>query len=121
MEHDRDYLYHCNGCGKADKNYPDKKIACEECEGTGYGEAHNGEGCRVFYGTDENECNYCNGYGEYTPRTEIEHHEWARNDAYGIFTGLYCNKCYNDSEQYTYRKDRYFDESYAGERLEPEE
>ena len=25
MERDRDYLYHCNGCDKADKNYPDKE------------------------------------------------------------------------------------------------
>ena len=25
MERDHNYLYHCNGCDKADKNYPDKE------------------------------------------------------------------------------------------------
>ena len=90
MEHDRDYLYHCGGCGKADKNYPDKEVECE----------HSGE--------------------LYVPRcSPLEYHEWARSDAYGIFTGLYCHKCYNDKEKYTYRKDEYFDEGYCGERLEP--
>ena len=89
MERDHDYLYHCNGCDKADKNYPDKEKQDKET-------------------------------GEYyTPRcSPLEHHEWARNDAYGIYTGLYCHKCYEDKEKYTYRKDRYFDEGYCGERLE---
>ena len=50
----------------------------------------------------------------------IQHHMWARNDAYGIYTGLYCEKCYDNPEIYTYRKDEYFDEAYAGERLEEE-
>jgi len=92
MMSNEEYLYNCNGCGKDDKNYPNKEIQDEDT-------------------------------GEYyTPKcNNIEYHEWARNDAYGFFTGLFCHKCYNDSEQYTYRKDRYFDESYAGERLEPEE
>ena len=48
----------------------------------------------------------------------VKYHKWARNDAYGIYTGLYCSKCYNDPTIYTYRKDEYFDEAYAGERLE---
>ena len=108
MEHDRDYLYHCGGCGKADKNYPDKEVECEECLGEDVG----------AYVNDDGECWKCDGYGEYTPRTEIEHHEWARSDAYGIYTVLYCNKCYKDQEKYTYRKDRYFDEGYCGERME---
>jgi len=46
----------------------------------------------------------------------ITYHMWARNDAYGIYTGLFCDKCYNNN--YPYKKDRYFDESYCGERLE---
>lgn len=31
---------------------------------------------------------------------------WRREDAYGIFTGYYCDDCY-DSPRYPYRKDRY--------------
>ena len=38
-----------------------------------------------------------------------------------IYTGLYCDKCYDDSNIYTYRKDEYFDEGYAGEQLYPDE
>ena len=53
--------------------------------------------------------------------TQIEHHRWARADAYGIYTGLYCDKCYDDVNVYTYRKDEYFDEGYAGEQLYPDE
>ena len=48
----------------------------------------------------------------------IEYHQWARQDAYGIYTGQYCGECYDNPEIYTYRKDRYYDPAYAGERLE---
>lgn len=41
--------------------------------------------------------------------------EWARKDSYGYFTGLYCHNCYE--KNYPYRKDAYFDPSYAGETL----
>ena len=61
-------------------------------------------------------------YGEpvyNTPKTS--EHMWARADAYGIYTGLYCDKCYDDPHKYTYRKDRYYDPAYAGERMEPDE
>jgi hypothetical protein len=40
-----------------------------------------------------------------------------RFDHYGISTGHWCDDCYN-SRKYPYRKDAYFDESYAGERME---
>ena len=50
---------------------------------------------------------------------KVEYHMWARNYAYGIYTGLYCDDCYKNN--YPYRKDRYHDESYCGERLEPNE
>ncbi|MCB1160877.1 MAG: hypothetical protein KDK45_25470, partial [Leptospiraceae bacterium] len=43
--------------------------------------------------------------------------EWKREDSYGIFTGVYCEECYN-SNKYPYRKDRYYDSAYAGERLD---
>ena len=85
-----DYLYHCNGCDKADKNYPIPEYDPNE-------------------ELQDKQINIC---------SPIEYHEWARSDAYGIYTGLYCHKCYEDQEKYTYRKDRYHDEGYCGERLE---
>ena len=102
------YLYHCKGCLNPDKEYPNKKIECEKCDGKGYP-----------YQDDNIDCDECGGYGRYTPRTKVEHHKWARCDAYGIYTGLYCDKCYKDN--YPYRKDRYFDPAYAGERMNPDE
>ena len=108
-ERDRDYLYHCDGCSKADENYPDKETACEECEGSGYGSGNF---------ESEDGCGYCNGHGYFVQRVDINYHEWARNDAYGLYTGLYCEECYKDPTKYTYRTDRYFDEGYAGERME---
>jgi hypothetical protein len=39
-----------------------------------------------------------------------------RHDAYGYATGYYCDDCYENN--YPYRKDSYYDELYAGERLE---
>ena len=53
--------------------------------------------------------------------TPITYHSWSRSDMYGIFTGVYCDKCYNNPYIYTYRKDDYYDPAYAGERLEPDE
>ena len=103
---DKEYLFHCRGCKKPDKEYPNKYIECDDCEGTGLGD-------------DEDYCLWCDGYGEYTPKTS--EHMWARADAYGIYTGLYCDKCYDDPHKYTYRKDRYYDPAYAGERMEPDE
>jgi Tfp pilus assembly protein PilX len=47
------------------------------------------------------------------------HQLWARLDAYGMYTGMFCDECYGDDEKYGYKRDRYFDEAYAGERLEP--
>jgi hypothetical protein len=104
------YLYHCAGCKKDDKEYPDEEIECEECLGEDVG----------AYVDDNGDCWKCGGYGTYTLYCRpIAHHMWARNDAYGIYTGLYCDKCYKSN--YPYRKDRYHDESYCGERLEPNE
>ena len=53
----------------------------------------------------------------------IGQHWWARYDAYGIFTGIYCDDCYNsgESDRYPYRKDEYHDPMYAGERLETDD
>ena len=64
-------------------------------------------------------CNGCRAESEYV--RPIEYHQWARSDAYGIFTGVYCDKCYDDPNKYRYRKDNYYDPAYAGERLEPDE
>ena len=108
---DNNYLYHCAGCQKPDKEYPNKEIECDECKGTGL-EDENGF---------QDDCWKCEGYGEYLPRTSVKYHMWSRADAYGIYTGLYCDKCYDDPEKYTYRKDEYYDPAYAGERMEPDE
>tara|TARA_R110002110_G_scaffold1080_3_gene4338 strand:+ start:3691 stop:4035 length:345 start_codon:yes stop_codon:yes gene_type:complete len=112
---DNNYLYHCAGCKKDDKEYPDKENECAECQGSG--RADQGTGL----GDDEDYCLMCDGYGTHTPYCRpITNHEWARADAYGIYTGLYCDKCYDDPNKYTYRKDEYYDPAYAGERLEPD-
>tara|TARA_R110002012_G_scaffold8553_1_gene39374 strand:- start:524 stop:790 length:267 start_codon:yes stop_codon:yes gene_type:complete len=87
---EKEYLYHCSGCQKSDKDFPDKETRCE----------HTGE--------------------LYVPRcTPLTYHKWARSDAYGIYTGLYCDKCYKHN--YPYKRGRYHDESYCGERIEPNE
>ena len=66
-------------------------------------------------------CQGCESEAEFGFNTgELKYHYWARSDAYGIYTGLYCDKCY-DSDEYPYRKDRYFDPAYAGEHLEEED
>ena len=53
----------------------------------------------------------------------IDMHWWARRDAYGIFTGIYCDDCYNsdDSDKYPYRKDSYAKDLEHGEHIYPEE
>ena len=110
MEFNNDYLYHCQGCAKHDEDYPDKETECERCEGFGWSNP-----------SLEEECHFCNGDGVYIDRVKVEYHRWARSDAYGIYTGLYCDDCYDDPDKYTYRKDKYFDPGYAGESLEPED
>ena len=84
---DKEYMFHCCGCKKPDKDYPVK------FDDYGYEEI-------------------------ITNCPKVSEHYWARQDAYGIYTGLYCSKCYDNPEVYTYRKDEYFDPAYAGERLE---
>ena len=52
----------------------------------------------------------------------ISQHQWARTDHYGIYTGLYCDTCY-DSDKYPYKKDHYptIEHDGYGEQLEPQE
>jgi len=45
-------------------------------------------------------------------------HDWQRKDYYGNYTGVYCDKCYDDPDKYGFHKDDYFDPAYAGERME---
>ena len=104
-----EYLYHCAGCEKPDKDYPDKEVECYEC----LGEYLNA------YVNESGECWKCNGERVIINTTQVKYHKWARNDAYGIYTGLYCDKCYKHN--YPYKKYRYHDESYCGERIEPNE
>ena len=70
---------------------------------------------------DKTCCRGCEAETEmYRP---IQHHYWARHDAYGIYTGIYCDKCYNsgDSSKYPYRKDSYQHLLEHGEHIWPEE
>ena len=54
---------------------------------------------------------------------KVTEHYWARYDAYGIYTGIYCDECYNsgDSGKYPYRKDSYQHLLEHGEHIWPEE
>ena len=106
-----EYLYNCRGCKKPDEEYPGHYETCDDCTGSGIDEEEtNGE------------CWMCGGRGDYIRRLHsIQDHQWARADAYGIYTGLYCDECYDNPNIYTYRKDEYFDEGYAGEQLYPDE
>tara|TARA_R100001082_G_scaffold31512_1_gene16069 strand:- start:271 stop:486 length:216 start_codon:yes stop_codon:yes gene_type:complete len=70
--------------------------------------------------SDNQRCTGCKEDSGYDIRP-IAYHDWARSDIYGIYTGIYCDKCYNDPFIYTYRKDNYHDPAYAGERLDPDE
>ena len=110
----QEYHINCKGCKKPDKDTLIGKLEdCQWCDGTGnYSEDDNGN---ITTGIG-NYCNICDGRGkkEYIPKTS--HHHWARCDSYGIYTGIYCDDCYKNN--YPYKKGRYFDESYCGERLE---
>jgi hypothetical protein len=64
----------------------------------------------------------CNGCGKVSEDELVfgfsqKYHPWYRYDFYNIFTGVYCDECY-DGNGYPYRKDEYFDAGYAGESLE---
>lgn len=49
----------------------------------------------------------CNGcHKKDTVQVEPLNHRWMRLDYHGIFTGYYCDECY-DSDRYPYRKDDY--------------
>jgi hypothetical protein len=56
--------------------------------------------------------------GGFTRREALNYHEWARHDAYNIFTGHYCDECYENN--YPYKKDKY-DYEGNGERLDDDE
>lgn len=50
------------------------------------------------------------------PIDAFKYHHWVRHDAYGLYTGIYCDDCYENN--YPYRKDEYYDPLYAGERMD---
>ena len=73
---------------------------------------------------DRPEMTYCRGCKAETEMYRpIDHHYWARRDAYAIYTGIYCDDCYNsdDSDKYPYRKDSYGHDLEHGEHIWPEE
>ena len=92
------YLYHCAGCKKDDTDF----FYSEE------GDVKASESLVEFMGKNFR-------------IPSVVHHRWAKTDIYGIYTGLYCDKCYDDPEKYRYRKDEYYVPAYAGERMEPDE
>ena len=53
-------------------------------------------------------CSGCGNDSGYDIRP-ITYHTWSRSDAYGIYTGIYCDDCYNsgDHNLYPYVKDSY--------------
>ena len=105
----REYHICCSGCHKPDKETKiGKKEECFMCEGRGT--------CEEIY--NDGWCADCEGTGkrEYIPKTT--HHHWARVDAYGIYTGVYCDKCYKDN--YPYKRGRYHDPAYCGESMDEE-
>lgn len=107
----REYHIHCRGCQKPDKETLIGKMdQCHICDGTGEvpGVEHE------YYVV----CNMCDGKGEFEYIPKTTQHHWARVDAYGIYTGVYCDKCYKDN--YPYKRGRYHDPSYCGESLEAE-
>ena len=101
-------MYNCKGCKKEDPDFTGQVEDCDECLGSG-----------LDVDNADKDCFVCDGRGNYVRRLHsIKEHMWARNDAYGIYTGLFCDKCYEDPSKYTYKKYRYHDEGYCGERLE---
>lgn len=111
-----DYHINCSGCKKADKDtLIGKEEECQWCDGTG--SIHIDEDGNVFTGQGEG-CAECYGSGkrEYIPRASD--HYWARADYYGIYTGIYCDGCYNSPDKYPYKKNNYYDPAYAGERMD---
>jgi len=67
---------------------------------------------------------YCRGCkAETEMHRPITEHHWARFDTYVIYTGIYCDDCYNsgDSDRYPYRKDSYQHLLEHGEHIWPEE
>jgi ribosomal protein S27E len=51
-------------------------------------------------------CRYC-GKILANYNSKPSYSEWGRTDAYGIFTCICCDDCYNDNHIYGYKKDRY--------------
>jgi len=100
-------------------------IKCRECDGSGVDEAMAFRDCEWCNGTGQAEATHCNGCEDEAEMTRpIDNHWWARRDYFGIFTGIYCDDCYNsnDTDKYPYIKDRYATIEYDGygEQLEPQ-
>ena len=82
---EKDYVFNCAGCKKADTEY--------------------------WYGDDGIEIVAdVKLYG----RPTVQYHGWGRSDAYGIYTGLYCNKCYQRDTLANPVDERYSYGIYAG-------
>ena len=62
-------------------------------------------------------CKRCDIGADADGQTDIQNN-WVemRYDFYGLATGYFCDNCYDNN--YPYRKDAYYDEGYAGERMD---
>ena len=61
-----------------------------------------------------NDCNQIADVSDWDSlKDALKYHEWVRSDAHGIYTGIYCNDCYENN--YPYRKDRYPTQETHGE------
>lgn len=61
-------------------------------------------------------CNGCGKTDESYSKPSQSH--WARTDHFGIYTGIYCDECYDDPTKYPFRKDDYSEDAHAcGERI----
>ena len=110
----QEYHINCRGCHKPDKDTLIGKMEeCTWCNGTG--KYHRDKEGYIIVGKGDY-CQECDGEGKREYIQKTSEHYWARCDSYGIYTGIYCDDCYKNN--YPYRKDEYFDEGYAGERLE---
>ncbi len=90
----------CKGYGHNQEPYAPNHKYCETCDRTGEIEFCICKGCEKESDDPVARDNGFGGSGEV-------YHNWNLTDYNGFFTGYYCDKCYDDPDQYGFRKDNY--------------